>query len=155
MKFRPYQLLYIVAIAVLVVALMGNVASFIGHDGSTSLLDNFSYTMPDGSESSSVVALGVVLIATVVVNAFALFVSLFSNFALQKRSLVLSMLMLAGYYILLLVYSFILVSDAAVEMSRGLFLPLVGISANALAFVMTRRQEAKIIARAMGFRLRD
>lgn len=155
MKFRLYQLLYVAAIALLVVAVMGDVACFIGKDGSTSLLDNFNYTSPDGSQSGAVVALGVVLVVGIVVNAFALFVSLFSNFGLQKRCLVLSMLLLAGYYILLLVYSFILVDEAAVDMCKGMFLPLAALAANALAFVMTRRQEAKIIAKAMGFRLRD
>ena len=85
MKFRLYQILHIAAIALLVMALIGNVAFFIGADGSTSVLDNFKYAMPDGSSSSSVVALGVVLIVAAVVNAFALLVSLFSNFALLKR----------------------------------------------------------------------
>lgn len=155
MKFRLYQLLYVVAMALLVVAMMDNVACFIGADGSTSVLDNFNYNLPDGSQSSSVVALGVVLIATVAVNAFALLVSLFSNFALQKRCAVLSMLLLAGYYVLLLVYSFILVDEAVVDMCKGMFMPLAAMAANAMAFVMTRRYEARIIAKAMGFRLRD
>lgn len=155
MKFRIYQLLHIVAIALLVTAIVSSVASFIGADGSTSVLDNFKYTMPDGTQSSSVVALGVVLIVVIAVNAFALLVSLFSNFALQKRSLVLSMLLLTGYYVLLLVYSFILINESAVDMCKGMFFPLAAMAANALAFVMTRREEAKIIAKAMGFRLRD
>jgi hypothetical protein len=40
-------------------------------------------------------------------------------------------------------------------MCKGMFLPVVVMATNAFAFVMTRRQEAKIIAKAMGFRLRD
>ncbi|MBR3877302.1 MAG: hypothetical protein IKJ23_03890 [Bacteroidaceae bacterium] len=155
MKFRLYQILHIAAIALLVMALIGNVAFFIGADGSTSVLDNFKYAMPDGSSSSSVVALGVVLIVAAVVNAFALLVSLFSNFALLKRCLILSMLVLAGYYILLLVYSFILIDESAVDMCKGMFFPLAVLAANALAFVMTRREEARIVAKALGFRLRD
>ena len=47
MKFRLYQILHVAAIVLLVMALIGNVAFFIGSDGSTSLLDNFKYTMPD------------------------------------------------------------------------------------------------------------
>lgn len=155
MKFRLYQILHIAAIALLVMALIGNVAFFIGADGSTSVLDNFKYAMPDGSSSSSVVALGVVLIVAAVVNAFALLVSLFSNFALLKRCLILSMLVLAGYYILLLAYSFILVDESAVDMCKGMFFPLAALAANALAFVMTRREEARIVAKVLGFRLRD
>jgi hypothetical protein len=65
------------------------------------------------------------------------------------------MLLLAGYYVLLLVYSFILVDEAVVDMCKGMFLPLAAMAANAMAFVMTRRYEARIIAKAMGFRLRD
>ena len=124
MKFRLYQILHVAAIVLLVMALIGNVAFFIGSVGSTSVLDNFKYTMPDGSSSSSVVALGVVLIVAAAINAFALLVSLFSNFALLKRCLILSRLVLAGYYILLFVYSFILVDESAVDMCKGMFFPL-------------------------------
>ena len=89
------------------------------------------------------------------VNAFAAFVSLFSNFALQKRSTILSMLLIAGYYILLLVYLLILTDGAAVVMLWPMFMPLLALAAGAMTFALVRRQEAKIIAKALGFRLRD
>lgn len=154
MKFRFYQLLYIAAIAMMVVALMKPVMKFYEPTGVTALMDNFSYCS-DGASSTSVVALAVVLIVTILVDAFALFVSLFSNFGLQKRSSVLAILLLAGYYIVLLIYSFILVEGAAVSMLKAMYLPLLALAANAAAFMLARKQEAKIIARAMGFRLRD
>ena len=155
MKYRSYQLLFVTSIALLIVALIKPIVSIIEPTGVTATIDNFGYATTDGVVSRAVVALGVVLIAAVAVNAFALFVSLFSNFALQKRGSILSMLLIAGYYILLLVYLLILAGDAAVEMLWPMFLPLIALAVNAVTFVLVRRQEAKIIAKAMGFRLRD
>ena len=155
MKFRSYQLLFIASIALLIIALIKPIINVIEPTGVTAVMDNFSYMLADGTISHAVVALGVVLIAAVAVNAFAVFVSLFSNFALQKRSSILSMLLIAGYYILLLIYLLILTDDAAVEMLWPMFLPLIALAFNAITFVLVRRQEAKIIAKALGFRLRD
>ena len=155
MKFRSYQLLFVASIALLIIALIKPIINVIEPTGVTAVMDNFSYMLADGTISRAVVALGVVLIAAVAVNAFAVFVSLFSNFALQKRSSILSMLLIAGYYILLLIYLLILTDDAAVEMLWPMFLPLIALAFNAITFVLVRRQEAKIIAKALGFRLRD
>ena len=155
MKFRSYQLLFVASIALLIIALIKPIINVIEPTGVTAVMDNFSYMLADGTISRAVVALGVVLIAAVAVNAFAVFVSLFSNFALQKRSSILSMLLIAGYYILLLIYLLILTHDAAVEMLWPMFLPLIALAFNAITFVLVRRQEAKIIAKALGFRLRD
>ena len=155
MKFRFYQLLFVASIALMVIALIYPICEIIEPNGMTAILKNFGYTLADGTVSRSVVALGVVLIFAAVVNAFAILVSLFSNFALQKRCSILSMFLVAGYYILLLVYLFILTSDASVKMLWAMFMPLIVLAFNALSFVLVRRQEAKIIAKAMGFRLRD
>jgi hypothetical protein len=155
MKFRSYQLLFVTSIALLIVVLIKPIINIIEPTGVTAVMDNFGYTLADGTTSRAVVALGVVLIAAVAVNAFAAFVSLFSNFALQKRSTILSMLLIAGYYILLLIYLLILTAGAAVEMMWPMFLPLIVLALNAITFVLVRRQEAKIIAKALGFRLRD
>ena len=155
MKFRSYQLLFVASIALLIVALIKPIINVIEPNGVTSIMDNFGYTLADGTVSRAVVALGVVLIVAVAVNAFAMFVSLFSNFALQKRSAILSMLLVAGYYILLLVYLLILDNGAAVEMLWPMFLPLTVLALDAFAFVLVRRHEAKIVSKALGFRLRD
>lgn len=155
MKFRSYQLLFVASIALLIVALIKPIINVIEPNGVTSIMDNFGYTLADGTVSRAVVALGVVLIVAVAVNAFAMFVSLFSNFALQKRSAILSMLLVAGYYVLLLVYLLILDNGAAVEMLWPMFLPLTVLALDAFAFVLVRRHEAKIVAKALGFRLRD
>lgn len=155
MKFRFYQLLCVVAIGLLVVTLVKPVVNIIEPNGATAIMGNFGYTAADGDVSRAVVALGVVLIVAAVVNVFTLLVSLFSNFALQKRGAILSMLLVAGYYILLLVYLLILTDGAAVVMLWPMFMPLIALALNALTFVLARREEARIVARALGFRLRD
>ena len=141
--------------ALLIIALIKPIINIVEPNGMTSIMGNFGLVVADGSVSRAVVALGVVLIAAVAVNAFALLVSLYSNFALQKRSTILSMLLVAGYYVLLLVYLLILTDGAAVAMSWPMFMPLLALAMGAIAFALVRRQEAKIIAKALGFRLRD
>lgn len=155
MKFRSYQLLYVASIALLIIALIKPIVNMIEPSGATAIMDNFGYIAPDGNVSRAVVALGVVLIASVVMNAFALLISQYSNFALQKRCTILSMLLIAGYYTLLLIYLLILTDGAAVLMLWPMYMPLVALAVNAITFVLVRRQEAKIIAKALGFRLRD
>ena len=155
MKFRPYQLLITLSLALLIAAMVMPIINLIEPNGATAIMDNFAYKAADGAISHSVVALGVVLIITALVNLFALFVSMFSNFALQKRSTILTMLLLAGYYILLLIYLLILTEDAAVVMLSAMFFPLLALVANAITFTLVRKQEAKIISKALGFRLRD
>ena len=155
MKFRFYQLLSVASAVLLVLAMFGRVMSFTEADGSKMLVDNFKLLSPGGEVSRSVMALGVLLIFAAAVNLFTLLVSLFSNFELQKRSVILSMLVLAGYYVLLLICSLLLVSGASIVVDLPILYPFFALILNAVSFNLIRRQEAKIIARAAGFRLRD
>ena len=155
MKFRLYQLLYVAVIALLVWAMVEPIVKFTEADGSLTVMSNFKLLAADGQVSRSVIALGALLVFAVEVNAFALMVSLFSNFELQKRTTILSLLVLAGYYILLLIYSFLLLADASLEVDLPILFPFFGIILNSVSFNLIRREEAKIIARATGFRLRD
>ena len=155
MKFRLYQLLYVAVIALLVWAMVEPIIKFTEADGSLTVMSNFKLLAADGQVSRSVIALGALLVFAVVVNAFALMVSMFSNFELQKRTTILSLLVLAGYYILLLIYSFLLLADASLEVDLPILFPFFGIILNSVSFNLIRREEAKIIARANGFRLRD
>ena len=155
MKFRLYQLLYVAVIALLVWAMVEPIIKFTEADGSLTVMSNFKLLADDGQVSRSVIALGAMLVFAVVVNAFALMVSMFSNFELQKRTTILSLLVLAGYYILLLIYSVILLDDASLEVDLPILFPFFGIILNSVSFNLIRREEAKIIARATGFRLRD
>mgnify|MGYP003505350175 FL=1 len=155
MKFRLYQLLYVAVIALLVWAMVEPIVKFTEADGSLTVMSNFKLLAAAGQVSRSVIALGALLVFAVVVNAFALMVSMFSNFELQKRTTILSLLVLAGYYILLLIYSFLLLADASLEVDLPILFPFFGIILNSVSFNLIRREEAKIIARANGFRLRD
>ena len=104
MKFRFYQLMYVASLALTVLALFSQVAAVRETDGAVAQMTNFKYIAPDGEISRSVIALGILLVFTAVVNFLGLFVSLYNNFELQKRSSILSVLLLTGYYILLLIY---------------------------------------------------
>ncbi|MBQ8271000.1 MAG: DUF4293 family protein [Bacteroidaceae bacterium] len=160
MKFRFYQLYYVLAAVLLIVAMCSNLLYILAPDGATYTLGNFSLIKPDGSASYSVVALGVVLIVAVAVNLFGLFVSLFNNFELQKRSSILSVLLLTGYHILLLLYVLLVINSddnlATINFAEAaVMFPFTAIVLNVLSFLSARRAEAKIIAKASGFRLRD
>ena len=142
--------------AILIWAMAEPIIRFTESNGALTVMSNFKLlAAADGQVSRSVIALGALLLFAVVVNLFALVVSLFSNFELQKRTTILSMLILAGYYVLLLIYSFILLDDASLEVDLPVLFPFFGIILNSIAFNLIRREEARIIARASGFRLRD
>ena len=142
--------------AILIWAMAEPIIKFTESNGALTVMSNFKLlAAADGQVSRSVIALGALLLFAVVVNLFALVVSLFSNFELQKRTTILSMLILAGYYVLLLIYSFILLDDASLEVDLPVLFPFFGIILNSIAFNLIRREEARIIARASGFRLRD
>ena len=131
------------------------VMKFTEPSGEQMLMSNFKLLSHDGETSWAVIALGAVLILATVVNLFAFLVSMFSNFELLKRSTILSMLLLTGYYIVLLIYSLILLSGAELEVDLPMLFPLFGIILNMLFFKLVAREEARIIAQASGFRLRD
>lgn len=159
MKFRLYQLYFVLAVVLLIATMCSSLLYVIAANGATYTLGNFSLISPDGAASYSVVALGVVLVVATLVNVFGLFVSLFSNFELQKRSSILSVLLLAGYYILLLVYVLLIINSdetaTTLSLEAALMFPFTAIVLNVLAFLSARRTEAKILAKASGFRLRD
>lgn len=155
MKFRFYQLFPVAVIVLLVWAMIEPVMKFTEPSGEQMLMSNFKLLSHDGETSWAVIALGAVLILATVVNLFAFLVSMFSNFELLKRSTILSMLLLTGYYIVLLIYSLILLSGAELEVDLPMLFPLFGIILNMLFFKLVAREEARIIAQASGFRLRD
>lgn len=159
MKFRLYQSYYLLAAVLLIAAMCGSVLRVLAENGATYIINNFSLVKPDSAISYSVVALGVVLVVAVAVNVFGLFVSLFSNFELQKRSSILSMLLLTGYYILLFLYTLLLINSdeslVTISLETAIMFPFTAIVLNLLSFFSARRTEAKILAKATGFRLRD
>lgn len=155
MKFRFYQLLPVAIIALLVWAMFEDIMMFTEPDGAQMMMSNFRLLSQEGETSWAVIALGAVAIFAVLVNLFSLVVSFFSNFELQKRSAILSMLLLTGYYIILLIASIILVSGSEIQVFFPVLLPFIGILLNMIFFKLAQREEARIISRASGFRLRD
>lgn len=155
MKFRSYQLFFVAAVALLIAALCMPVMLFIEPSGATFGLSNFSMQLPNGDSTYVACSLGVVLIVALLVNLFALLVSLFQNFELQKRTSILAMLLSAGYYILLLVFSLLLNEGAEPYVQIATLLPFIALVLDMLALLAIRRAEANILARATGFRLRD
>ena len=155
MKFRFYQLMYVASLALTVLALLSPVVGFIEADGAVAEMTNFKYTAPDGEVSRSVIALGVLLVFTALVNLLGLVLSLYNNFEMQKRVTILTMLLFAGYYILFFVYTLILSGDASMAIEVPMLYPFMALTLNLVAFLLLRRCEAKIIAKALGFRLRD
>ena len=155
MKFRFYQLMYVASLVLTVLALLAPVVSFSEPDGAVAEMTNFKYVASNGDISRSVIALGIVLIFTAVVNLFGLIVSLFNNFELQKRVTILTMLLFAGYYILFFVYTLVLSGDTSMAIGVPMLYPFIALTLNLIAFLLLRRCEAKIIAKALGFRLRD
>ena len=154
MKFRPYQIFFVISIALIIAALCMPVLQLVEPNGATTVMSNFALLKPDGSKSYVVCAMGVVLIFTALVNVFTLVISAFQNFELQKRTAILGMLLTMGYYLLLGVYVWVL-SGASFAVEIATLFPLFSFILNALSFLAMRRAEASILAKASGFRLRD
>ena len=155
MKFRFYQLMYVASLVLTVLAMFSPVVGFTEADGAVAEMTNFTYTLPDGEVSRSVIALGILLVFTAVVNLLGLVLSLYNNFEMQKRVTILTMLLFAGYYVLFFVYTLILAGGASMAIEVSMLYPFMALTLNLIAFLLLRRCEAKIIAKALGFRLRD
>jgi hypothetical protein len=162
MKFYIHHIYLLLAIAAVIVSLCTpSLATFFYNDMSSVTMSNFalksmSVSQPEATSSAASCALGVLLIMSVLANVFTMFVSLFQNFSLQKRSAIFNCCLLAGYYIVLLVFVLILRGDTRiVDMDWQICLPLVSLIFTAMSFYSIRMTEAKMLARANNFRLRD
>ena len=147
--------MYVASLVLTVLALLAPVVGFTEPDGAVAQMTNFKYTAADGEVSRSVIALGILLVFTAVVNLLGLLVSLYNNFEMQKRVTILTMLLFAGYYILFFVYTLVLSGDTSMAIGVPMLYPFIALTLNLIAFLLLRRCEAKIIAKALGFRLRD
>ena len=156
MKFRLYQLMLLASLVFTILAMLDPVVSFSESNGAVSVMSNFKYEeLATGDVSRSVIALGILLIFTAVVNVLGLFLSFYTNFEMQKRVTILTMLLHAGYYVLFLVYTLLLSDGASMDIKSPMLYPFIALTFNLVTFLMIRRCEAKIIAKALGFRLRD
>jgi hypothetical protein len=135
--------------------------TFVYQDMSSVSMGNFalhSVSMTQAEENSTAAscALGILLIVSALTSVFTMFISLFQNFALQKRSAVFNCCVLAGYYVVMLVFVLVLRGDTRmVDLDWKACLPLVSLIFTAMSFSSIRKTEAKMLARANNFRLRD
>lgn len=162
MKLYLHHLYLLLAVVVIIVCLCSPaLITFVYEDLSSVGLGNFSLqkvsmTQLEATTSPTPYALGILLIISVLVSLFTMFVSLFQNFSLQKRSAVFNCCILSGYYIVLLVFVLIMRGDTRmVEMNWPICLPLVSLILTSMSFYSIRTTEAKMLARANNFRLRD
>ena len=157
MKFYIHHLYLLLAIVALIVCMCNPLITFFYADMPAVEMTNFAlHRLAEGSSSAVPCALGILLIVSALVSAFTMFVSLFQNFSLQKRSSIFNCCLLAGYYIILLIFILILHADThLVSFKWQLCLPLVSLILTAMSFYSIRMTEAKMLARANNFRLRD
>lgn len=154
MKFRIYQVYHLLAALLLAVCMFNPIVSLVESNGAPLQLTNFKVLLPGGGVSYTPCALGIILIFTAVTMLFALFVSLYTNFNLQKRVAILNMLLVAGYYILLAVIVWILQGGMGFTPTLFAGFPLVALLLELMAFWATRQAEAQALKKTMDFRLR-
>ena len=156
MKLRLQHVCLVLGLAAIIVCLCYPLIEFLYSDFTSVTMTNFRVIRLDGTHSASPWALGGLLIAAGLCQLFVLLISMFQNFALQKRALIVAMLLLTGYYIVYLVFVLILRADVQATFPRWTsILPLVSLILTFMAFSAVRRTEAQIIASANSFRLRD
>lgn len=162
MKFYIHHLYLLLAIVALIVCMCTpSLITFVYQDMSSVSVGNFalhsaSVSQLEPTSSAVTCALGILLIVSVLVAAFTMFVSLFQNFSLQKRTAIFNSCVLAGYYVVLLVFVLILRGDTRlVDLHWQVCLPLVSLIFTVMSLHSIRLTEAKMLARANNFRLRD
>ena len=162
MKFYIHHLYLLLAIVALIVCMCTpSLITFVYQDMSSVSMSNFalhsvSMQQIEATSSPASCALGILLIVSALVSAFTMFVSLFQNFSLQKRSAIFNSCVLAGYYIVMLVFVLVLRGDTRlVDLDWQVCLPLVSLILTVMSFSSIRTTEAKMLARANNFRLRD
>ena len=162
MKFYIHHLYLLLAIVALIVCMCTpSLITFVYQDMSSVSMSNFalhsvSMQQIEATSSAASCALGILLIVSALVSAFTMFVSLFQNFSLQKRGAIFNSCVLAGYYIVMLVFVLVLRGDTRmVDLDWQVCLPLVSLILTVMSFSSIRTTEAKMLARANNFRLRD
>ena len=162
MKFYIHHSYLLLAVVALIVCMCTPaLITFVYQDMSSVSMSNFalhsmSVTQPSDISSAASCALGILLIVSALVSAFTMFVSLFQNFSLQKRSAIFNCCVLAGYYIVMLAFVLILRGgERSVNVNWQVCLPLVALIFAVMSFSSIRHTEARMLARANNFRLRD
>lgn len=156
MKIKLQHICILLSLAALIVCICFPLIGITYKDSESITMTNFVVTSTTGTHSASPWALGGLLVAASLCQLFVTLISPFQNYGLQKRGLILSILILTGWYIVYLIFILVLKVDYAVLLPRWTsILPLVGLMLNVMAINAIRRTEAKIIASGNSFRLRD
>ena len=155
-KIRPQHILVLLALAALIVCLCFPLVTITYADSTYVTLTNFQVNANGDHSSASPWALGALLIAAAAGQFFVLLIAAFQNYTLQKRTLVFSMLLLAGYYVVYLIFLLVLKEGSTTIIpSWTTILPLIAIILDFMSFRSILHTEAKIIASGNSFRLRD
>lgn len=157
MKLYIHHLYLLLAVVALIVCMCSPLVIFFYQDMPAVEMTNFVlHRLAEGTSSATPCALGILLIISALISAFTMFVCLFQNFSLQKRSAIFNACVLAGYYIVLLVFVLIMREDTRmVTLNWQVCLPLVSLILTVMSLHSIRLVEAKMLARANNFRLRD
>lgn len=157
MKFYIHHLYLLLAIVALIVCMCSPLITFFYQDMPAVEMTNFVLRrLAEGTSVATPCALGILLIISALINVFTMFICLFQNFTLQKRSAIFNACVQAGYYIVLLVFVLILHGNTrVVSLNWQVCLPLVSLILTVMSLHSIRTTEAKMLARANNFRLRD
>lgn len=155
MKGYLHQVWLILMSFLLFAGLFMPIGQFSNEEGATALLTNFRLNFIEGDSAGALWALGAILIAALAVTLFELLLSGFRNFTLQKRLLVFIALLIAGYYIIFILYVILLRKDAMFRPQWAGAFPLIALILDFITLWSIMRVEAAIITGAGSFRLRD
>lgn len=155
MKIYLHQLWLLLACLLLFAGLLMPIAEFSNVEGATAQLTNFRINFIEGDSCGALWALGVIQIVALAVTLFELLLSGFQNFTLQKRLLVMTMLLLTGWLILYVVYTLLVKNDAMMRPLWGASFPLISLILTCMTYFSVKRTEIAIITGANKFRLRD
>ena len=154
-EYYLHQIWLAIICILMFVSLILPLGKLVNVEGASAMLTNFRLNYIEGGHSGALWALGVILIISLMACVFELLLSGFRNFTIQKRVLVLMILLGIGYYILFVLYVFLMKGDCQFVPNYSAAFPLVCMVLEYMTIHGITKAEADIIAKANGFRLRD
>lgn len=154
-EFYLHQIWLALICILMFASLLLPIGQLVDSTGASAELTNFRLNFIEGDSSGAMWGLAVILIAGLCVAVFELLLSGFRNFVLQKRLLVFLMLLMVGYYIILVAYVLLVKGESSFSPCIAGAFPLVCLVLEYMSIHGVAKAEAEIIARANGFRLRD
>lgn len=113
----------------------------------------------DATVSGAPWALMVLAVVIVLASLFALFLVFYQNYALQKRVTIFNTLLVAGFLLtyggFFIYYQNVLEAISGIPTWWAVAVPAVVLILQLMSFLAIRKKEAKVLAEAATFRLRD